>query len=172
MKPGYFVGGLVIVLCVVVTAMALSGTVRRTVTFEEALASQQPCEIYGSVVPHSAKQDTNGRFSFTLAEERSVEVDGKMKTVPTGATMTVVSLKPKPSNFEQASHVKAIGTVTGAEFAAHDLLVKCPSKYQGVEKPKETTERADAELTGLGMAGVTVGLGLAAFAVIYRTTRG
>jgi cytochrome c-type biogenesis protein CcmE len=169
-KPGYLIGGLVIVLCVIVTAMALSGTVRRTVTVREALASRQPCEIYGAVVPHSLKQDTNGQFSFALREETKRMVGLKEETIP-GDTITVVSLKPKPANFDQASHVKAIGMADGSRFTAQDLLIKCPSKYQGVDQPKPPTERADADLTGLGMAGVTVAMGLAAFAVISRSTR-
>jgi cytochrome c-type biogenesis protein CcmE len=137
-RPGYFVGGFVILFCVVVTAMALSGTVRRTVTIQEALASQQPCEIYGEVVPNSAKMDpVSGQFSFRLRETE------------TNAEITVLSLKPKPSNFDQASHVKAIGAVEGSEFSAHDLLIKCPSKYQGVKKPKELAEARRAELEGL-----------------------
>jgi cytochrome c-type biogenesis protein CcmE len=148
--------------------MALSGTVRRTVTVQEALASRQPCEIYGKVVPQSVKQDTNGRFSFALQEERVTTVGGEQKTTP-GDTITVVSLKPKPSNFDQAEHVKAIGTADGTQFAAQDLLIKCPSKYQGVDKSKSAAERAD--LTNLGMAGMTVAMGLAAFAVISRATR-
>lgn len=121
MKPGYFVGGLVIFFCIVATAMSLSGSVRRTVTIQEALASQQPCEIYGEVVKNSGKLE-NGRFHFQLREEKS------------GDVITVVSLKPKPASFDQASHVKAIGVAQGSEFAASDMLVKCPSKYQGVEK--------------------------------------
>ena len=168
MKPGYLVGGLVIALCVIVTAMALSGTVRRTVTVQEALASRQPCEIYGKVVPHSMKTDSNGRFSFALQEERVTTVDGENKTI-TGATITVVSHKPKPANFDKASHVKANGTADGTRFAAQDMLIKCPSKYIGVESEKRAVERAD--LNNLGLAGVTMATGLAAFAVISRATR-
>jgi cytochrome c-type biogenesis protein CcmE len=83
--------------------------------------------------------------------------------------MRVKSLKSKPSNFDQATHVKAIGMMAGGEFRAQDLLIKCPSKYQGVDKAKSAAEQAN--LNNLGLAGVTVGIGLAAFAVISRATR-
>jgi cytochrome c-type biogenesis protein CcmE len=126
-KPGYLVGGFVILFCVVVTAMALSGTVRRTVTFAEAQQMRQPCEVYGEVVPKSVSQDlATGRFSFELKE------------AGTGTILRVVSLKSKPANFDQASHVKAIGQMAGDRFAAQDMLIKCPSKYQGVPKKPET----------------------------------
>jgi cytochrome c-type biogenesis protein CcmE len=72
----------------------------------------------------------------------------------TGQEMTVVSLKPKPSNFDQASHVKAIGNVAGGNFVAQDLLVKCPSKYQGVEKKAETAASPGEEATAGTQAGL------------------
>src|SRR5207248_9197464 len=92
LKPGYVVGGLVIVFCIAVTAMSLSGSVRRTVTFAEARQSQQPCEIHGAVVKGSVTPDmVTGHFAFQLQEVK--EVDGK--DVPTGAVMRVLSLKSK-----------------------------------------------------------------------------
>jgi hypothetical protein len=37
----------------------------------------------------------------------------------------------KPNNFEAASQVVAIGSYKDGVFYAEDMLVKCPSKYQG-----------------------------------------
>jgi cytochrome c-type biogenesis protein CcmE len=156
MKPGYFVGGVVIFFCIVVTAMALSGAVRRTVTFQEALTSQQPCEVYGEVVKNSAKLDANGRFSF------------KIKEVKGSSELSVVSLKPKPSNFDQADHVKAIGVAEGNQFVAHDLLVKCPSKYQGAEKE----QKAGPAQSASGSTGRTETSQAEAFAAMERSRSG
>ncbi|MGH9361973.1 MAG: cytochrome c maturation protein CcmE, partial [Thermoanaerobaculia bacterium] len=46
----------------------------------------------------------------------------------------------KPANFEDAISIVAIGRYdqAGGEFAADQLLVKCPSKYQGAEVKKYT----------------------------------
>jgi cytochrome c-type biogenesis protein CcmE len=35
-----------------------------------------------------------------------------------------------PGNFDQATSIVAIGRYQGDKFAAEQLLVKCPSKYQ------------------------------------------
>ena len=42
----------------------------------------------------------------------------------------------KPGNFEQATEIVAIGQYQNGGFEADQLLVKCPSKYQGLEQPK------------------------------------
>ena len=40
----------------------------------------------------------------------------------------------RPGNFEQATSLVAIGTYRGEAFQADQILVKCPSKYQALEK--------------------------------------
>lgn len=39
-----------------------------------------------------------------------------------------------PGNFDQAVSIVAIGAFKGDHFEANQLLVKCPSKYQALEK--------------------------------------
>ncbi|MFN4032382.1 MAG: cytochrome c maturation protein CcmE [Fimbriimonadales bacterium] len=43
----------------------------------------------------------------------------------------VVYPKGKPNNFEAATQVVAIGSYKDGVFYAEEMLVKCPSKYQG-----------------------------------------
>ena len=43
----------------------------------------------------------------------------------------VVYPKGKPNNFEAATQVVVIGSYKDGVFYAEDMLVKCPSKYQG-----------------------------------------
>ncbi len=45
----------------------------------------------------------------------------------------VVYRKGKPNNFEMATQVVVMGSYQDGVFEAHDMLVKCPSKYQGTE---------------------------------------
>ena len=40
----------------------------------------------------------------------------------------------KPGNFNDATQVVAIGRFHGGTLEAEKLLVKCPSKYQGIEE--------------------------------------
>jgi cytochrome c-type biogenesis protein CcmE len=58
-----------------------------------------------------------------------------------GHVMTVEYRGVIPGNFDQATSIVAIGRYTGDRFAADQLLVKCPSKYQaeGEKQPKGTT---------------------------------
>jgi len=64
-----------------------------------------------------------GRFVFMLQDG-----DGKQ--------LKIISNDPRPSNFEQAISIVAIGRYDQGEqaFLADDLLVKCPSKYQELQK--------------------------------------
>ena len=48
----------------------------------------------------------------------------------------------KPGNFEEATEIVAIGSYRDGAFHAEQLLVKCPSKYQGVdEDPSQARHR-------------------------------
>ncbi len=46
----------------------------------------------------------------------------------------VVYPKGKPNNFEVATQVVVIGEMKDGVFHARDMLVKCPSKYQGEQQ--------------------------------------
>ncbi len=53
-----------------------------------------------------------------------------------GQIVTVVYSGPPPANMGDATQVVAIGGMEGKVFAAHKLLLKCPSKYESEEQPK------------------------------------
>lgn len=50
-----------------------------------------------------------------------------------GTTMQVKYSGTTPGNFSQATHAVCIGKYNGQVFEADQLLIKCPSKYQGQE---------------------------------------
>jgi cytochrome c-type biogenesis protein CcmE len=52
----------------------------------------------------------------------------------------VVLHKSKPQDFERSEQIVLIGKAHGDEFHAHDILMKCPSKYT----EGEVTEKAEA----------------------------
>ena len=57
-----------------------------------------------------------------------------------GEVMTVEYRGVIPGNFDQATSIVAIGRYSGERFAADQLLVKCPSKYQAeAEKQQKGT---------------------------------
>lgn len=60
-----------------------------------------------------------------------------------------------PQNFEEGQDVVAVGSFTGEEdFQAANLLVKCPSKYEGENPPQQNNHLF---LAGVGLALVAIG---------------
>jgi cytochrome c-type biogenesis protein CcmE len=119
MKVSLVAGGMVILFCIVIAAVALSGSSRKSVSFAEARARKEPCELYGAVVPHSSRYDmASSCLAFKLREEK------------TGAVLPVVYTREKPVSFDLASHVKVIGSFSDDHFQAETLLTKCASKYE------------------------------------------
>ena len=59
-----------------------------------------------------------------------------MVEAETGDTLQVAFDGVKPSTFDEATGIVAIGTYDGSHFQAKQVLTKCPSKYEG-ENPEE-----------------------------------
>jgi cytochrome c-type biogenesis protein CcmE len=99
------------------------------VSFEKARSSDSAVQVAGKLVQHSDRFDeANSRLVFTLENEH-------------GQRLEVTYKGPKPGNFNEATQVVAIGRFHDGALEAEKLLVKCPSKYQGVEA-KEYTSRS------------------------------
>ena len=93
------------------------------VSFREARTMDRNLQVAGALVRGSSSYE-DGALTFAIQEQG------------TGETMKVVYHGIKPGNFEEAISVVAIGryqAAGGGALAAEKLLVKCPSKYQGVE---------------------------------------
>ncbi len=89
-----------------------------TTSVAEAETSGRSVQLAG-FLGSKGEYDAKGRWTFMLEDE-----NGKM--------VKIISGDPKPSNFEQAISIVAIGRYDESEkaFVADSLLVKCPSKYQ------------------------------------------
>ena len=57
-------------------------------------------------------------FSFYMFDENNVN-------------RKVVVNKPKPQDFERSKQVVVTGSMKDDEFRAKNILLKCPSKYEG-----------------------------------------
>jgi cytochrome c-type biogenesis protein CcmE len=94
------------------------------VTFEQARSLERTLQVAGGLVDGSSTYDrAEEALLFTLEEPES------------GQHLRVLYRGLKPANFEEAISIVAIGRFDPAQdiFQADKLLVKCPSKYQGVE---------------------------------------
>ncbi|MCD6161151.1 MAG: cytochrome c maturation protein CcmE [candidate division Zixibacteria bacterium] len=116
------IGVVVVVIFGGLGIWSLVDTATPYVGFEKARLSHLNVQIIGFVDYASSHYDENtGVFSFYIYDENN----DRMLVNYTGI---------KPANFEQAKSVVCIGIFKDDVFNANNLLVKCPSKYQGNEK--------------------------------------
>jgi cytochrome c-type biogenesis protein CcmE len=124
-KPLHIAGIGIILLAILYGAFGFKEAFRSyTTSVSEAKESGRSVQLAG-FLGSTGEFDTEGRWTFLLEDEN-------------GEQVKVVHEGPRPSNFEQATSVVAIGhyDLGNDVFFADDLLVKCPSKYQ--EEVSET----------------------------------
>ena len=121
MKKSYVIGGVVIVLAMAMAMYSFQSTLTSYVTVSEAKASNRPVQVAGIVVEGTDRYDLDSNnLLFTLRED-------------SGDQMKVEYDGPRPGNFDNVTKVVAIGKYEPKRkvFLARELLVKCPSKYEG-----------------------------------------
>ncbi|MFO7767820.1 MAG: cytochrome c maturation protein CcmE [bacterium] len=110
---------------------AFTDTLTPYVTFSEAKASEgKNVQVTGMLTEQKESwysRDEERTFNFYLIEEE------------TGDTLSVSYHGVKPSTFEEATSIVAIGSFDGERFHANQVLTKCPSKYEG-QDPSEHDE--------------------------------
>jgi cytochrome c-type biogenesis protein CcmE len=121
MKKSYIIGGIVIVLALVMAMFSFQSSLTPYVTIKEAKANKRPVQVAGVVAKGTKRYDLeSNNLIFTLREdggdEMVVEYDG-----------------PRPANFDDVTKMVVIGKFEPEKqaFAATELLVKCPTKYEG-----------------------------------------
>jgi cytochrome c-type biogenesis protein CcmE len=119
MKPAAWFGLVIIVAALAFGAKAFVTNLTPYVSFSEARKAQASVQVMGKLDKTSISTDA-GQLLFTIVS-------------PDGDRLPVSFTAARPSNFQMATEVTAIGTYDGQLFRANNLLVKCPSKYQGTE---------------------------------------
>ncbi len=115
-------GAGLIVAFIAFGAGAFKSSLTPYVSFEVARSSGNAVQVAGRLLPDSSRFDAGqGALTFTLVDEA-------------GDTLPITYKGMKPGNFEEATQIVAIGRFNGSALEAERLLVKCPSKYQGVEE--------------------------------------
>ena len=121
MKKSYILGAVIIVLATLMAMYSFKTTLTSYVNISEAKVSKRPVQVAGIVVKGSKRRDVKtNSLIFTLRE------DG-------GDEMIVEYNGPRPANFDNVTKVVATGKyeLRKKAFAAKELLVKCPTKYEG-----------------------------------------
>ena len=118
----YAVGGVLVVAFLAYGTTSFKSNLTPYVSFEEATRTERKVQVAGGLLENSTKYiDESEQLSFTIVEEG-------------GDSMPVLYEGVKPGNFEEAIQIVAIGNYNDGTFHAEQLLVKCPSKYQGLEE--------------------------------------
>ncbi|MCD4747814.1 MAG: cytochrome c maturation protein CcmE [Thermoanaerobaculales bacterium] len=120
-KMWYAVGGVLVVAFVVVGATSFKANLTPYVDFEQAMSTSSKVQVAGGLVEDSSVYvDDHQELFFKIVDEEGTEMVVRYGGV-------------KPANFEEATQIVAVGAWQEDAFYAERLLVKCPSKYQGVD---------------------------------------
>ncbi len=121
MRPKYIVGIGIILVFIAFAGLKLKQSFTPYVSLQEAKQTSGVVQVKGTRIPGSERYDYEKKvFIFEMKDT-------------TGEVFKVVYHGVKPSNFEQAMEVVAIGAYKNGVFEANQLLIKCPSKYQAEE---------------------------------------
>ena len=117
----YAVGAVLVVAFLAYGTTSFKSNLTPYVSFEEASRSGKKVQVAGGLVEGSTEYiDASEELRFAIVDEE-------------GHTLTVLYSGVKPGNFEEAVQIVAVGSYSEGVFRAEQLLVKCPSKYQGLE---------------------------------------
>jgi len=123
----YAIGALLILAFAGFSLASFKKSLTPYVSYEQARSVSRTVQVAGGLVKGSSSYDKDSQsLIFTMQDQES------------GDTMHVRYHGVKPGNFEDAISIVAIGQYSSdqKEFAASKLLVKCPSKYQGLDETK------------------------------------
>jgi cytochrome c-type biogenesis protein CcmE len=128
MKAKYIIGAIIIIAFGAWGVSAFLKTTVRYVSFAEARNARQTVQVVGGIDFGSVEySDNHAQLIFTIYDIKapdSINAD-RMKIIYDGVV---------PGNFDQATSVLVRGRPGPDGFVAEQLLVKCPSKYQGMDE--------------------------------------
>ncbi len=121
MKKKTIIGITIIVIFSVFAFSAFDSAVTPYVTFQEAFETSRKVQVMGYLEEGQANYNLEDQnLEFNLVDDE-------------GTRALVIYNGAKPSNFDDADSIVVIGEYNSSAgvFQAEDLLVKCPSKYEG-----------------------------------------
>jgi cytochrome c-type biogenesis protein CcmE len=101
------------------TEMTAARTPYMTSVSEVRISKGKPVQFIGKIVPGDVKySDFTGELLFTLIDDKSYNLKVRYKGI-------------KPANFDSSPKALVRGKYIGSELIADQVLLKCPSRYQG-----------------------------------------
>ncbi|TDI70550.1 MAG: cytochrome c maturation protein CcmE [Bacteroidetes bacterium] len=122
MRPKTIIGIVLIVVFTGFLLMNFGQQVGGYMNFSQAMESGSRAHVVGDWVEERAfEYDPQANvFSFHMQDDQ-------------GTIRKIRYNHPKPPNFEDAEKIVVEGRVENEIFVADKILIKCPSKYQGVK---------------------------------------
>jgi len=125
MNAKYIIGGVIIIVFIAWGASAFLKTTIQYVSLDEASRSQRMVQVLGKIDFSRVQYDNDKkRLEFAI-------YDAEAKDSVSAPRMPVYFYGVVPGNFDQAKSVVLKGKPDNGVFVADQMLVKCPSKYQG-----------------------------------------
>ena len=120
MNPKVIVALALLAVAAAIGVTSFRKTITPYISFAEARRSAGLVQVNGVLADkHYVLQQDRQYLSFRLKDARGEVMDVEYRGVI-------------PGNFDQATSIVAIGRYREGTFAAEQLLVKCPSKYQAM----------------------------------------
>jgi len=125
-KAKYIIGGVIIVVFLAWGTAAFFKTTVQYVSIEEAAASNRTVQVMGKIDFDVVKYNReDSRLEFEIYDPEAADA-------ATARRLDVVYYGVVPGNFDQATSVVVKGKPDShGSFVADQMLIKCPSKYQG-----------------------------------------
>lgn len=121
MKKTHIIG-LIAIAIAIASLITIAGDASTYTDFTVALENPNTThQVVGHLsidkeIVYNPEKDANS-FTFFMKDEK-------------GKEMKVLCQKEKPAEFERSEQIVLKGQMRGDVFVAHDILLKCPSKYQ------------------------------------------
>jgi cytochrome c-type biogenesis protein CcmE len=139
MRAKYIIGAAIIVVFLAWGASAFLKTTIQYVSIPEAFQSKRTVQVLGKIdfskVNYNAGKQ---QLEFAIYDPKEDSV--------TASRMPVVYAGVVPGNFDQATSVVLKGKTEDGVFVADQMLVKCPSKYQGEGGEYQDAKKHDEAL--------------------------
>lgn len=142
----YIIGGVIIVVFVVWGTMAFLKTTIQYVSIEQARQSSNAVQCIGKIDFDQVEYNVDERrLEFAIYDVEAADSVNAPR-------LPVRYYGVVPGNFDQATSVVVKGKADDGVFVADQILVKCPSKYQGEQGDEFQDMRKHDE--AVGTAGV------------------
>lgn len=125
MKAKFIVGIVIITVFAAWGINSFMSTTIKYVSLAEVSQSEGVVQVMGKIDFDAVNYDTeNSRLIFDVTDLEDQSSDRRLKIIYAGMV---------PGNFDQATSVVVRGQYQDGALVADQLLVKCPSKYQGLD---------------------------------------